>query len=88
MYAGKMRIYWNWFGIFILFNLEKDYITGKGRQKGRVMARDVACYWSVIELGESMIDVARRFDIMPSAIGYAVQRGEKIVKKGDLQLID
>lgn len=28
-----------------LFDLEKDYITGRGRQKNRVRARDLLCYW-------------------------------------------
>lgn len=27
-----------------VFHLEKEYIIGKGRQKDRVMARDLLCY--------------------------------------------
>ncbi len=69
-----------------LFRLEKDYITGRGRQKERVKARDLVCYWSVVELGMSMVDVARRFDIMPAAVSYSVQRGEKMAKKEGYQL--
>jgi putative transposase len=69
-----------------LFQLEKEYITGRGRQKDRVRARDLLCYWTVVELGMSMVDLARRFAITPGAVSYAVQRGEKIAKEGGHQL--
>ena len=69
-----------------LFQLENEYITGRGRQKDRVMARDLLCYWTVVELGMSMVDLARKFNITPGAISYAVQRGEKIAKERGLQL--
>ncbi len=49
-----------------LFQLEKEYITGKGRQQDRVMARDLLCYWAAIELGMSMVDLARRLDLTPN----------------------
>ncbi len=39
-----------------LFHLEKDYITGKGRQRDRVTARDLVCDWCAAELGMSMVD--------------------------------
>ena len=69
-----------------LFQLEKEYITGKGRQRDRVIARDLLCYWSVVELGMAMVDLARRFDITPAAVSFAVQRGEKMAKEKDCQL--
>ena len=62
-----------------LFQLEKEYITGRGRQKDRVRARDLLCYWSVV-------DLARKFDITAAAVSYAVQRGEKLAKEMDYQL--
>jgi putative transposase len=69
-----------------LFQLEKEYISGKGRQRNRVMARDLLCYWSVVELGISMVDLARKFAITPAAVSCAVQRGEKMAKERDYQL--
>jgi len=33
-----------------------------------------------------MKDLARKFDIMPSVVRYAVQRGEKMAKEWDFQL--
>ena len=69
-----------------LFHLEKEYITGKGRQQDRVMARDLLCYWAAVELGMSMIDLARKLDLTPAAISCAVRRGEKMAKEKDYQL--
>ncbi|MFZ3045169.1 MAG: helix-turn-helix domain-containing protein, partial [Desulfatirhabdiaceae bacterium] len=69
-----------------LFRVEKDYVLGKGRQKDRVMARDLICYWAVAELGMTMVDVARKFDVTPSAVSYSVRRGEKMAKKENFQL--
>ena len=63
-----------------------DGITGRGRQKDRVRARDLLSYWAAIELGVPMVDLARRFDMTPSAVSYALQRGEKIAKEGSYQL--
>jgi len=74
--------------VSLLFRLEKDYITGKGRQKDRVQARDLVCYWSTIELGISMADLAKRLGITLSAVSYAVKRGEEIAKKSDYLLED
>jgi hypothetical protein len=72
--------------ISILFQVEKEYITGRGRQKNRVQARDLLCYWTVVELGMSMVDLARKFDMTPAAVSYAVQRGEKMAKEQGYQL--
>ena len=69
-----------------LFHLDKDYITAKGRQQDRVMSRDLLCYWATVELGMSMLDVARKLELTPAAVSYAVQRGEKLAKERDYQL--
>jgi putative transposase len=69
-----------------LFQVEKDYVTVRGRQKDRVQARDLLCYWAVVELGMPMVDLARKFDITPAAVSYAVQRGEKMAKERGYQL--
>ena len=69
-----------------IFQLKKEYITGKGRQQDRVMSRDLLCYWAAVELGMSMVDLARKFDLTPAAVSCAVQRGEKTAKGKDYQL--
>lgn len=72
--------------ISILLQAEKEYITGKGRQKDRVPARDLLCYWAVVELGMPAVDLARRFDMTPAAVSYAVQRGKKMARERGYQL--
>ncbi|MFZ3046940.1 MAG: hypothetical protein WA151_13590, partial [Desulfatirhabdiaceae bacterium] len=69
-----------------LFQVEKDIVFGNGRQKNRVMSRALICYWAVAELGMTMVDVARKFDVTPSAVSYSVRRGEKMAKKENFQL--
>jgi len=74
--------------ISLLFQLDKDYITGRGRQKDRVLARDLLCYWAAIELGIPMVDLAGKLDMTLAAVSYAVKRGEKIAKEEGCQLED
>ena len=37
--------------VSLLFQLDKQYIIGKGRQMDRVRARDLVCYWCATDLG-------------------------------------
>jgi len=71
-----------------LFDLEKDYITARGRQRDRVRARDLLCYWCAIELGIPMADLSKRLDMTLAAVSYAVRRGEKIAKEAGFHLDD
>ena len=72
--------------VFFLLNLEKDYITGKGRQKDRSQARDLICYWCSVELSFPMADLARKFNITPAAVSCAVRRGESLAKENGYRL--
>jgi len=74
--------------VSLLFHVDKDYIIGRGRQKDRVRARDLACYWSAIELRIPMADLAGKLDLTLAAVSYAVKRGEKIAKEESFQLED
>ena len=40
----------------------------------------------MVELGMSMVDLARKFDMTPAAVSYAVQRGEKMAKERGYEL--
>jgi hypothetical protein len=61
--------------------MEVQEIFAKGRQPQRVQARSLLCFWGVRQFGISLTDMARRLDMSPPAIGYAVQRGEAIAKE-------
>ncbi len=50
-------------------------IPGKERQ--RVRARSILCYWAVRELGMSLTELARATELSVPAILMAVRRGEK-----------
>jgi hypothetical protein len=71
-----------------LFDMEKDYITARGRQRARVRARDLLCYWCAIELRIPMADLSKRLDITLAAVSYAVKRGEKTAKEAGYHLVD
>jgi transcriptional regulator CtsR len=34
----------------------------------------------------SMVDLARKFDVTPAAVSYAIERGEKMAKQRGYQL--
>ncbi len=70
-----------------IFKLHKKYITGKGRQRDRVNARDLLCYWSAIELGIPMAELAKKLDMTLAAISYAVRRGEITAKENKYTLV-
>ena len=40
--------------------------------------RDLPCYWTVVELGMPMVDLARKFDMTFAGLSYPIQRGKKI----------
>jgi len=48
--------------------------------------RDLLCYWTVVELGIPMVDLARKFDITPAVVSYSVEQGEKIAKERGCQV--
>jgi len=61
-------------------------VWSPGKQRELVRARSLLCCWAVRELGESMAAMARRLGISAVAVGYAVQRGEKIIAKEGMKL--
>jgi len=66
--------------------MERDYITGRGRQRDRVRARDLLCYWCAVEIGIPMADLAGKLDMTLAAVSYAVKRGGKIAKEKNCHL--
>lgn len=63
-------------------------IFSRGKQKTKVVARSVFCYWASRELGIPYSELARRLYISIPAVSYSVERGEKIVKDRGYQLLD
>ncbi len=68
--------------------MDRDEIYSKGKQKKKVKARSLLCFWAVRELGMSLTDLARHLGISISGVGYAVERGEAIARDNNYQLAD
>jgi len=70
-----------------IYGIDKRHVVSKGRQRPRVEARSLLCYWAVRELGMTLTELALLFVMSPSAIGYSVQRGETIAEENNYQLM-
>jgi len=71
-----------------IYEMELDEVFSKGRQDQKVKARSLLCYWAVRELGVSLTDLAREFELSVSGVGYAVERGERIACENNYRLIE
>jgi len=61
-------------------------VFSKGRQKHKVEARSLLCYWAVRELGMSQTDLAKPLGMSVPGIGLAVQRGEALARDNQYKL--
>jgi REP element-mobilizing transposase RayT len=71
-----------------LMNMNVSELFEPGKQRRRVQARSILCYWAVRELEMSMVDLSRRFKLSAAALSLSVQRGEKIVRENDYSLLN
>jgi len=71
-----------------IYGIEVDDIFLKEKQQIRVKARSLFCFWAVHELGISFTELAGRLGISVPGVGYSVERGIKIARENDYQLID
>jgi putative transposase len=71
-----------------IYGIDPKELFPRRRQKIRVEARSLLCYWAVHELAVSLTDLARSLAMSPSAISYAIARGEKLAKSSKYQLIN
>jgi len=71
-----------------IYEMEMGDIYLEGKQRKRVKARSLFCYWAVRELGFSLTELAQRLNISVPGVGYSVERGEEIVRENNYQLIN
>jgi putative transposase len=69
-----------------IYDMDPDTVTSKGKQKSKVAARSLLCFWAVRELGMSLTALAKCLGVSVPAVGYAVQRGEAIARDNNHQL--
>ena len=63
-------------------------IFSPGKNRSRVHARSLLCYWAVSELGITLAELSRRAHISQSSISMSVHRGEQIVEKEGYSLMN
>lgn len=71
-----------------VFRIAPEELYEKSREKVKASARGLFCYWAVRELGYGVTEVARQLNITQPAVGYAVQRGERIAKQHSYELFE
>lgn len=71
-----------------IYGMEPREILSRGKQHRKVKARSLCCFWAVSELGMSLRELARRLEMSPPAVGFSVERGERIAHEGGYRLID
>lgn len=71
-----------------LFELKPEEVLSIVRQRRRIDARSLLCFWAVKELEITGAEVARRLKMSKSGVSRAVVRGEKIASDRKLNLIE
>ena len=55
-------------------------LWGPGKERNRVSARSLLCYWAARRLGLSMAELSRRLRLSLSGISQSIKRGEKMAE--------
>lgn len=71
-----------------IYDMDPREFLSKGKQQRKVKARSLFCFWAVKELGMSLVELARRLEITPPAVGYSVERGEAIARENGYRLVE
>jgi putative transposase len=70
-----------------VYGIGKEEVFSKGRQREKVKARSLLCYWAVREAGISLRTLAGRLGISGPGVGYAVERGAALVRENNYALM-
>ncbi|RJR32201.1 MAG: transposase, partial [Desulfobacteraceae bacterium] len=71
-----------------VMEMEPSQVLRAGKERGRVQARSLLCYWAVRELGLCMSALAGKFGLSLAGISQSVKRGERIAAKTGYNLLD
>ena len=71
-----------------LTDIDKSQIFLPGKERNRVRARSLFCYWAVRELGISMSELSKKLKLSMAGISQSVGRGEMIAEEEGFCLID
>ena len=71
-----------------IINCPKQELEKPGKNRTRVRARSLLCYWAVRELGLSQTELARRLHLSPEGISLSVKRGEHLAQEAGLTVVE
>jgi len=69
-----------------VLGMKPEDIFSKGRQNRKVTARSLMCFWAARELGISHTALAKELEMSLAGVGFSVERGESIARKGNYSL--
>ena len=69
--------------VALLLNIEPAEIWAPGKERRRVQARSLLCYWASSKAGIRMSHLSKKFNLSPAAISLSVQRGAKIEQENN-----
>lgn len=69
-----------------VLELDKSDLWTAGKDRNRVRARSLFCYWAARELGTSQAELGRKLNISPAAVSFSVKRGEEMVTEHNYSL--
>jgi chromosomal replication initiation ATPase DnaA len=69
-----------------LMNIAINEVFAAGKNRHRVRARSLLCYFAVRECGMSMVWLSNRLGISQTAVSQSVKRGEKIALENKFRL--
>jgi putative transposase len=71
-----------------LLGVDQRLIWGPGKERDRVKARSLLCYWAVRDLGIAMTELSGRLGLSLSGVGLSVRRGEILARSKGYKLIN
>lgn len=71
-----------------LLGVKRSDIWSPGKERYRVRARSLLCYWASRDLRISQSELSRSFKLSTSTISQCVKRGEEIARKKGYSLFD
>ena len=66
--------------VSVIFEMKPSDIIKPGKQKPKVFARSLLCYWANRELGITTVEIAKCLSMGQPAVSRAVLRGEQIAE--------
>lgn len=71
-----------------LLGMNPEDVLRRGKQRHRVEAHGLLCYWATEELGMTQEALAQRLRVTQPAISSAVRRGEALARERRWSLVD